>query len=269
MNEEIPQNAVSIYGQSGDAMDDFPVLKAFQQYIDAEQTKARKRMTIMGIFFGFMIVAVVAVFVLLLVKSGERNQQLNDKLIEYAMRDRDREIAAKTAELEQKTSEAIRDARQDAAMKAVSDTLADLQKQLQERDAKIAEIAAVKVESRPSAELLERERIAREDEEKVKRATALLSQEKERLQAEKERLRQQEIELHRRRLYPEEYDESYEYGKAPEPAPRQQRATRRSKPAATSEKPEKPAAQTEEFQTLDNLQPNDYFDVDDWLIPAN
>ena len=30
----IPPNAMRLYGQS-DAMDDFPVLKAFQQYIDA------------------------------------------------------------------------------------------------------------------------------------------------------------------------------------------------------------------------------------------
>ena len=38
-----PRNAVSVYSQ--DAMDDFPVLKAFQQYIDAEQAKARKRLS--------------------------------------------------------------------------------------------------------------------------------------------------------------------------------------------------------------------------------
>ena len=35
--------AVSVY-DAGNAMDDFPVLKAFQQYIDAEQAKAQKRM---------------------------------------------------------------------------------------------------------------------------------------------------------------------------------------------------------------------------------
>ena len=33
------QRAVSVYG-AADALDDFPVLKAFQQYIDAEQAKA-------------------------------------------------------------------------------------------------------------------------------------------------------------------------------------------------------------------------------------
>ena len=48
--DSIPANAVSVYGQT-DAMDDFPVLKAFQQYIDAEQAKAQKRMTTLCIFF--------------------------------------------------------------------------------------------------------------------------------------------------------------------------------------------------------------------------
>ena len=38
IDPEIPRNAVSIYGNN-DAMDDFPVLKAFQQYIDAEHAK--------------------------------------------------------------------------------------------------------------------------------------------------------------------------------------------------------------------------------------
>jgi hypothetical protein len=39
VNPGIPPNAVSLY--NNDAMDDFPVLKAFQQYIDAEHAKAR------------------------------------------------------------------------------------------------------------------------------------------------------------------------------------------------------------------------------------
>ena len=46
---QINQNAVSVYGQEG--LDDFPVLKAFQQYIDAEQIKSRKRMVMLSIFF--------------------------------------------------------------------------------------------------------------------------------------------------------------------------------------------------------------------------
>ena len=56
----IPPNAVSVYGQTADAMDEFPVLKAFQQYIDAEQAKARKRLISLGIFFAILTGAVIA-----------------------------------------------------------------------------------------------------------------------------------------------------------------------------------------------------------------
>ena len=82
-----PRNAVSVYSQ--DAMDDFPVLKAFQQYIDAEQAKARKRVLSLGIFFGILTGAIIAVFVVLLMNMTMRNQQLNDRLLDFAMKDRD------------------------------------------------------------------------------------------------------------------------------------------------------------------------------------
>lgn len=84
---EFGERAVSVYGV-GDAMDDFPVLKAFQQYIDAEQAKARKRLLAMGVFFGVFTLAVVAVFVVLLVGASRRNQQLNDRLVDFAMKER-------------------------------------------------------------------------------------------------------------------------------------------------------------------------------------
>ena len=87
VDNPMPNNAVRLYGQ--DAMDDFPVLKAFQQYIDAEQAKARKRLLALGIFFGILTGAIIAVFVILLLNVSQRNQELNDKLVEYAMKDRD------------------------------------------------------------------------------------------------------------------------------------------------------------------------------------
>ena len=59
IDPEIPENAVSLYGQT-DAMDDFPVLKAFQQYIDSEQAKARKRMLMLCIFFGILMTVVIS-----------------------------------------------------------------------------------------------------------------------------------------------------------------------------------------------------------------
>lgn len=81
-------NAISLY-QPNDSADEFPVLKAFQQYIDAEQAKARKRMVMLSIFFGALMTIVVAVFVVLLMGISQRNQALNDRLIEFAMKERD------------------------------------------------------------------------------------------------------------------------------------------------------------------------------------
>ena len=77
-------NAMSVYGQDG-ALDDFPVLKAFQQYVDAEQAKAQKRMTALCIFFITLMVGIVAVFVLLIMNISARNQALNDRMVELAM----------------------------------------------------------------------------------------------------------------------------------------------------------------------------------------
>ena len=99
----VPPGAVSIYGQ--DAMDDFPVLRAFQKYIDAEQSKAHKRMTTLCLFFALVLTLVVAVFVVLLVSVGkrdnalndqlmQRNNELHDQLVQYMMRERDRPQAA-------------------------------------------------------------------------------------------------------------------------------------------------------------------------------
>ena len=75
-------------------MDDFPVLKAFQQYIDSEQAKARKRMLMLCAFFGFLMIVVIGVFVVLLVNVSARNQALNDRLIEFAMKERDQSKSA-------------------------------------------------------------------------------------------------------------------------------------------------------------------------------
>ena len=42
--------AVRVYDQAN-AAGDFPVLKAFQEYLEAEQAKANKRMLALAIFF--------------------------------------------------------------------------------------------------------------------------------------------------------------------------------------------------------------------------
>ena len=84
VNAGIPPqaNAVSIYGQ-GDAMDDFPVLKAFQQYVDAEQAKAHKRMMTVCIFFSILMIIVISVFMVIIFGPGRNNSNdLTLKLLE-------------------------------------------------------------------------------------------------------------------------------------------------------------------------------------------
>ena len=177
---EIPPNSVSLYSQDGN-LDDFPVLRAFQQYIDAEQTKARKRMLMLGIFFGVMMLVVIAIFVSLLVGVSERNQQLNDRLVEYAMRNQ-QAVVQPTAVIAQPQANAG-----DAA------ALAALTAKLNEVQAKLK--AAEEAAKGPSPEEIE-----------IKRLKALLAAEKEQAAVEKERRRQEELEAYRRKYYPELYE---------------------------------------------------------------
>ena len=199
IDPEVPENAVRIYGQSDDAMDDFPVLKAFQQYIDSEQAKARKRMLLLCIFFGALMTVVIAVFLVLLLNVSSRNQSLNDRLVEYAMKERERMSAPIVVQPPQQ--------QQDNS--AILSKLEEMQKRLDESREKAevarrqAEIEAAKPKG-PSPEELE-----------IKRLNALLAAEKEkqaaekaRLAAEKEKERQHqlEIEAYRRKHYPEFYE---------------------------------------------------------------
>ena len=205
IDPEIPKNAVSIYGNN-DAMDDFPVLKAFQQYIDAEHAKARKRLISLGIFFGAFTGVIIAIFVILLMNVSARNQALNNRLIEFAMKDRDRGQAAVVVQppIQQDNS----------ALMAVTAKLESLQKQLLESRSEKVEVKAQKVQESPKgpspAEL------------EVLKLKALLSAEKEKLAEEKKRQKELELEAYRRKYYPELYEEK--------PEPVRQPATRKTAP---------------------------------------
>ena len=96
MNQDMPEpdeaapaatNAVSLFNQGG-GVSDFPVLKAFQEYIDAEQAKARKRMFGLSIFFIVLLVVVVITFTIVITSVIGRNQALSDRLLDIALRDR-------------------------------------------------------------------------------------------------------------------------------------------------------------------------------------
>lgn len=222
MNAGIPQTAISVY-QQDNAMDDFPVLKAFQQYIDAEQIKSRKRMVSLCVFFGVLMTIIVAVFMFMLHSISTRNQQLNDRLVEYAMRDR------QPAVMPQAPAPQVSDANE-AAMRAMTDTLVALQKQIAEQQQRPQQVFAAPVVQAPASpapvvsalpeptpEEVAIEQRTRAAEEKLRKARALLDAEKRKLAEERERLRQEEVERHRRRLYPEFYSE-----KKPNPQPQPQ-----------------------------------------------
>lgn len=189
---EMSQRAVSLYGQN-EGVDDFPVLKAFQQYIDAEQEKARKRILGLGIFFGAVLVIVITVFMILLHGINMRNQSLSDRLVEYAMKESDRRHSART-------DESSVDARQnDAALKAMTDALAAIQRNI-ETSSKNAE------KSRSEKAL---DDVAEQKESiRLQRMQNQLEAEKKLLAEERERLHQIEIERQRRKLYPELYEET-------------------------------------------------------------
>jgi len=184
---EIPQRAVSLYGQN-EGMDDFPVLKAFQQYIDAEQEKARKRFLGLGILFGAILVVVIAVFLFLLYGINSRNQALSDRLVEYAMKEADRRQVP--------VGQTQMSSQNDAILKAMTETLVTLRGKLEGNGGKTSGTGNGKAD--------------REDADQILKTKARLDAEKRQLAAERERLRNIEIEQQRRRLYPEFYsNENY------------------------------------------------------------
>ena len=205
-----PQNAVSVYSQ--DAMDDFPVLKAFQQYIDAEQAKARKRILSLGIFFGILTGAIIAVFVALLMNMTMRNQQLNDRLVEYAMKDRDRQPVV------------VQPAPQSDASALVASLVARLdamQSKIAEEQAKKAETNLARSQEEPPAAAAQPKIGPSAEQLEIERLKAQLAAEREKAAVEKERRRQEELEAYRRRHYPELYRQPV----VVQPAPRSDRVS--------------------------------------------
>ena len=211
-------NAVSVYGQDG-GLDDFPVLKAFQQYIDAEHEKARKRVLSLCIFFGCLMSIVVAVFVALLMKMTSQNQLLNDRLVDFAMRERSQQMPQVVVQQPQtQATDAT-----SAGIQELATRLDDFQKKLaeeKERERREAEEAKSRAQAEAAAKAAEKavqEKAATEQEvlrlkallaaqrDDKEREKARIAAEKRRKALEKEQKRQQELEEYRRKHYPELY----------------------------------------------------------------
>jgi len=205
----IPPNAVSIYGQ-GDAMDDFPVLKAFQQYVDAEHAKAQKRMITLCIFFVVLMVSVIGVFVALLMNISSRNNSLSDQLFQYMLKDRDRQnvFVQSPAPAQNDTAIKALTEMQQKMMEQQMNFAAELMKNSAKVQAAIDDTPVPQSERQAFAqERRKLERDIRAENEKLQRAQAELKAEQERMAKEREILKQREIDLQHRKLYPELYEQ--------------------------------------------------------------
>lgn len=237
-------NTLSIVPSEGSS--DFPVLKAFQEYIDAEQAKARKRMLGLSVFFIILLVVVVVTFVLVLTTVVNRNQALSDRLLDYALNERRREVVVPQQVVQQPQVPAAsmqdmmkplieRFEREQAAMKAAYEQ--------QQKEAK----ALAEAREKARAEELEKARIELQ---------------RERAKAKKEADAQAAKERHLRRLYPDYYsqrDEAPSYHQpsrkidAPQNAPRERPA-----PKSANAQPS-----VKKQSALSDMKPVTYFNSDD------
>ena len=195
-----PTTSVSVFGQGGN-MDDFPVLKAFQQYIDAEQAKARKRMVGLSIFFVSLLFLVVVAFVFMMMHMNSRNQQLSDRLFEMAF---NRPASQPVVNVQQ--PQAVSPA---ADLKPVLDKMESLVKAVTERPQTI-QPAPIVVTAPQVAPAVPQQSVENVETVKLRKELDALKKkmaedEAKELAEKKEAERLRKVEEHRRRLYPEYY----------------------------------------------------------------
>ena len=193
-------NPLSIVPADGSS-NEFPVLKAFQEYIDAEQAKARKRMLGLSVFFIVLLLVVVVTFVLILTTMVNRNQALSDRLLDYALKDREKTTAQVVV-----PQPVAAPAQPTASQPSVQDILKPFFERLEREQAAMKELYEKRQKEYEKQQKEAEARAAARDkarEEEMRKARAEL--EKERARAQRENDRQAEIERHRRRLYPEYY----------------------------------------------------------------
>ena len=219
-NEEIPEakaipippnpSPVALYGNQ-DAMDDFPVLKAFQQYVDSEQAKAHKRLMTVCAFFTILIFFIIGVFIFVVMKIRsnqnmpnpaadlqrqlmEQTSKMNEQLIE--------QLTAKQNVQPPSPAASVVVVGDNGKDKALAGTLSAKERELAERE---SELKKRELEN-ARRELEEREKALKEREENLKSNEEAKSARKEEDDA--KRKREKEVLDHRRRLYPEYFDEN-------------------------------------------------------------
>ena len=280
---------LSLIGQN--AENDFPVLKAFQQYIDAEQAKARKRMLGLSIFFIMLLVAVVVTFTIVMMSVINRNQALSDRLLEIALRERPAQAAPVVVQqpAPQPIVQPAPVQSRESELKPFLDKMETLvsaivakQQQQSIAPAPVVVTTGTPIPTiQPSTESVEAARMR----EELKKQKEELEAERARLKEAQEKLKQAEIEKHRRRLYPEYYAQEDARKTAPAPAPTPAPVIPQPQvapPVATptpapvvpvqpepKARPAAPAAAPARVRSsLENLKPINYFELSNDTPPA-
>ncbi len=277
--------ALSLFDQAG-GMNDFPVLKAFQEYIEAEQARSRKRMLGLSVFFIVLLLVVVITFSLIITAVisrdqqnmsaiAARNQELSDKLLDIALRERtvpQQPVVNVQPALPQHPS--VPQPSQDAALKPLLDkieklttTISSGSQQPNVQPVQVIQPQQIQqaVESPELIRMREELRRQKEAVERIHAERAKVKAEQQQLQQEREKLRQAQIEQHRRRLYPEHYarEDAQKVAAPVPPAP---------KPAAKVESPKsapkpKPVVDAKPVD-LKTVKPISYFDEPEAKSPA-
>lgn len=283
-NEEIPEakaipippnpTPVALYGNQ-DAMDDFPVLKAFQQYVDSEQAKAHKRLMTVCAFFTILIFFIIGVFIFVVmnIRSNqnmpnpaadlqrqliEEKSKVNEQLIEL--------LTAKQNVQPPSPAASVVVVGDNGKDKALDGSHSAKERELAEREARLKK-RELENEKR---ELEEREKAIQEREENLKRDEEAKSARKEEDDAKKKR--EKEVLEHRRRLYPEYFDENgNEYAtpvakKTPEKDPRDaeiERLRKENEIARLKAELEKVKREKERIEKAKPMPKNEDADIDE------
>ena len=239
--------ALRIFEQAN-GMNDFPVLKAFQEYIEAEQARARKRTLGLSIFFVVLLIVVVVTFSVIMAAVinrdqqslqaiATRNQALSDKLLDIALRERT-PAAQPVVNVQQPPTAHPDTGAQAQALKPVLDRLESLTEALKKQPTGTApQPVPVVLPMPPAAQqpvvVSPELDAARRQQDELARQRAAVAAERARLKEEQEQLRRDRVEQHRRRLYPEYYareDAQKAAAEVPPPPPRKGTTTALPKP---------------------------------------
>ena len=137
--------------------DAFRVLKAFQDYLESERQRARRRMTILGCVFAAVIVVVVGAFMAIWFATMRNMQATNAQLLQAALSSRERETPQPIVATQPQPSAA------DTA-KAVAEAIATAQAEQSATFAKALEDMNASLEAmRESSRKAEAERIKAEE----------------------------------------------------------------------------------------------------------